>query len=68
MNAILSPKQKMPDTSAQEARLAEQDAKADKEARDLAKKSAASRNARKRGGSRSLLSGAETGVARDTLS
>lgn len=57
-----------PDTSAQEARLAEQERQADKQAREMAKKDASKRKARSSGGQRSLLTGTETGVKRDTMS
>lgn len=66
MTSVISPKK--PDTSAQEARLAEQERQADKRARDLAQKDKSKRTARAAGGQRSLLSGTETGVKRDTMS
>lgn len=68
MGSVLSPKPKTPDTSAQEKRLNEQEQQADAQARELAKKEAAKRKARSSGGQRSLLTGTETGVKRDSLS
>lgn len=66
MSSVLSPKK--PDTSAQEARLAQQEQATAKRDREISMQEAAKRKARSRGGAQSLLSGGETGVSRDTLS
>lgn len=71
MGKVLAPKPPKQDTSAikaQEERLAKQEAEAAQKERDSAIKQQAALKARKTGGTRSLLTGGETGVKRDTLS
>lgn len=62
MTAMFS-KPKMPDTSAQEKRLAEQDAKLKQQEQEQAAREAAMSRSRGRGARRSsLITGAETGL------
>ena len=65
--ASMFSKPKVPDTSAQTALLAEQDAKLKQREQETLRKDAAQMNARRSRSRSSLITGSETGVMRNTL-
>lgn len=64
---MLMPKAKAPDTSKQEALLADQEKRITQQETDTKRREAASMNARQRRARSSLITGSETGVMREKL-
>lgn len=67
MASALMPKPKKPDTSKQEALLAQQEQRISQQETETKRRETASMNARQRRARSSLIKGAETGVLRENL-